>query len=650
MTIDTPTVELSTPDGANVLIDLLPTMAWTASVDGKLDFVNQQCCLFFGLSREQLLANGMKDFVHPEDRDLRRKVLSELKETNGPFEYEFRLLRYDGAYIRCLARAVPIRDGSGEIIKWIGTSTNVEEMRRTTDELKLQEEHLELALDAADIGIWRLKLPSSELTVDERTRRHLDFDRQVITGYNPQDVIHPQDFAHSSIATPDNNGRYAAEHRVKQRDGTYRWQAIHWRVYLDGEGENAAPALITGTSMDVTSRKQAEAEKEELDQRYRIALAAAGLGTWSCDVEQRVMHLDDRARAHFNVDEPKLTLEQCLARVDDADREVTVQRVRRQLRESGQKNRAAVEFRVKNSHGEVRWISAQLQIKYASDDVSRPVRLTGVTRDITENKQAEEKVKRLNLDLERRVQQRTAELTAANEELESFAYSVSHDLRAPLRAMWGFSDALVEEYGQSLPPQAHEYLQHVIDGSRHLGEIIDGLLTLSRSTRGAIRRDLVDLSMVTDKVMRELARVEPERHVEWAIQPALRAQGDSRMIDAVMRNLLGNAWKYTANRADAVIRVYGEHVDGNYAFCVEDNGAGFDMNHAEKLFQPFQRLHRQDEFSGLGIGLATVQRIIHRHGGKVSGTGTPGQGAIFRFTLPSPDETIASGVDLESNS
>jgi light-regulated signal transduction histidine kinase (bacteriophytochrome) len=268
------------------------------------------------------------------------------------------------------------------------------------------------------------------------------------------------------------------------------------------------------------------------------------------------------------------------------------------------------------------------------------VRVIGVTRDITASKHAEEQVQQLNADLERRVQQRTAELTAANEELESFAYSVSHDLRAPLRAMWGFCDVLVEEYGQSLPARAHKYLQHVIDGSRHLSEIIDGLLTLSRSTRGTLRRDSVDLSSIGEKVLSELARVEPDRHVSWAIEPAMRTRGDSRMIDAVMRNLLGNAWKYTANRNDALIRVYSEQIEGERVFCVEDNGAGFNMDHAEKLFQPFQRLHRQDEFAGLGIGLATVRRIIHRHGGKVYGKGSPGQGAIFRFSLPLPRKRL----------
>jgi PAS domain S-box-containing protein len=644
MAIETPSP--STPaDESPLLIDFMPTMAWTATPDGSVDFVNRHCSAFTGLPREQLLGTGLGDCIHRDDQTLREEIKAQLREER-PFDCEYRLRRHDGTYARCETRVVPIHDSSGRLIKWVGTTTDVEDLRRATDDLKRQDEHLQLALESADVGIWRLKLPNYDLTADDRTRRHLDLDRNEIIGYRPQDHIHPQDFERAqTIQTPSRDGRYVTEHRVRQRDGSYRWQAIHWRIHFDGRAVNPEAGLITGTSMDITARKEAEAEREELGQRYQMALAAAELGTFSCDPDQRAVQLDARAREHFNVDHPTLTLEQCLQCIHESDRDRTTQRVRRQLQEST-RTRATVEFRVRHADGAIRWISSQLHINTADDGSGRPVRIIGVTRDITETKNAEEKVKRVNVDLERRVQQRTAELSAANEELESFAYTVSHDLRAPLRAMLGFCDALIEDHADSLPPQAHEYLQHVIDGSRHLGEIIEGLLTLSRSTRGALRRDQIDLSMHAEKVLRDLARAEPNRRISWTVEPGLRAYGDSRMIDAVMRNLLGNAWKYTANRTDAAIRVHGEQENGELVFCVEDNGAGFCMEHAEKLFQPFQRLHRQDEFSGLGIGLATVQRIIHRHGGKVSGTGTPDQGAKFRFTLPvSNDRTAAGGVE-----
>lgn len=634
-------------DQSLLLIDFLPTMAWTAAPDGSVDFVNQQCSVFTGLSREQLLGSGLSDCFHPDDRPLREKSKAQLNEAR-PFESEFRLRRHDGTYARCVTQAVPVHDSSGRLIKWVGTTTDVEDFRRATDDLKLQDEHLQLALESADVGIWRLKLPNYDLSADDRTRRHLDLDRNEIIGYRPQDHIHPQDFERAqAIQTPSHDGRYVTEHRVRQRDGSYRWQAIHWRIYFDVGAANPEAGLITGTSMDITARKEAEAEREELRRRYQMALTAAELGTFSCDADLRLLHLDDRAREHFNVDQPTLTLDQCLQCIHETDRERTPQRVRRQLQEST-RNRATVEFRVPHADGEMRWISSQLHISTADDGSGRPVRVIGVTRDITETKKAEERVKRINVDLERRVQQRTAELSAANEELESFAYTVSHDLRTPLRAMLGFCDALIEDYGDHLPAQAHEYLQHVIDGSRHLGEIIEGLLTLSRSTRGALRRDHVDLSMHAEKALLDLARAEPDRRITWTVEQGLRASGDSRMIDVVMRNLLGNAWKYTANRADAVIRVHGEQVNGQLMFCVEDNGAGFSMEHAGKLFQPFQRLHRQDEFSGLGIGLATVQRIIHRHGGNVSGTGIPNQGAVFRFTLPVPTNRPAAATEEQA--
>ncbi len=280
----------------------------------------------------------------------------------------------------------------------------------------------------------------------------------------------------------------------------------------------------------------------------------------------------------------------------------------------------------------------------------RVTRVRGSFQDVTEMKAAEARIRSLNADLERRVDERTAELRAANLELDAFAYAVSHDLRAPLRALTGFSQALMEDHGDRLAGDAKEYLRQISVAAHRMGDLVDGLLKLSRTTRGEVHRDPVDLSGMASRILGELAAAEPERRVETAVQPGLTARGDTRMIEVLLQNLLGNAWKYTAKTESARIEVGGD--DGRWvegaadvppestpsplpppAFFVRDNGAGFDMRHAARLFAPFQRMHRQDEFPGIGIGLATAQRIVLRHGGTIEATGTPGQGATFRFTL-----------------
>lgn len=228
------------------------------------------------------------------------------------------------------------------------------------------------------------------------------------------------------------------------------------------------------------------------------------------------------------------------------------------------------------------------------------------------------------------------ELRAANAELESFAYAVSHDLRAPLRAMTGFSTAILEDYGAQLDETAHSYLEQVCRGGRHMGELIEGLLQLSRVTRDQLLRERVDVSAMANSIRDELRQTDAGGVTAWEIEPGLSVWGDPRMIEAVLHNLLENAVKYAAKCATPIVRVTSESKNGVTFICVADNGAGFDMAHAGKLFQPFQRLHRQDEFPGLGIGLSTVSRVIQRHGGSVLADGAVGKGARFCFSVPEP--------------
>jgi light-regulated signal transduction histidine kinase (bacteriophytochrome) len=248
-------------------------------------------------------------------------------------------------------------------------------------------------------------------------------------------------------------------------------------------------------------------------------------------------------------------------------------------------------------------------------------------------KPLEQEISRLNTELERRVRERTAELEAANQDLEAFAYSVSHDLRAPLRSIRGFSEVLLERYAGQLDDQGQDYLRRVCDSSQRMNRLIDDLLKLSRVGRSELRWQLVNLSAVAEGIAAELRKGDPGRSVEIVIQPNLRAEGDERLLGILLGNLLSNAWKFTGSRPDGVIE-FGFTARAEPAFFVRDNGIGFDMAHADKLFGVFQRLHSISEFPGTGIGLAMVQRIIRRHRGRAWANGVVNQGATFYFTLP----------------
>ena len=265
-----------------------------------------------------------------------------------------------------------------------------------------------------------------------------------------------------------------------------------------------------------------------------------------------------------------------------------------------------------------------------------------VNRDITGRKQAEKEIRDLNANLEQRVRSRTAQLEASNQELESFAYSVSHDLRAPLRGIDGWSLALLEDFGGRLDAEARHYLGRVRSEAQHMGRLIDDLLKLSRVARAPLELDSVNLTELATAVAGRLRETHPDRQIEFAIQPGIQAQGDAQLLEVALTNLLDNAVKFTSKRPDARIEFQQAESGSNPVLCVRDNGVGFDMAYAQSLFGAFQRLHRASEYPGSGIGLATVQRVIHRHGGRVWADSKPGEGAAFYFTL---GETIDRSND-----
>ena len=282
-----------------------------------------------------------------------------------------------------------------------------------------------------------------------------------------------------------------------------------------------------------------------------------------------------------------------------------------------------------------------ITVKYPiTDATGRNFAICGISTDITDLKRAEEEAIRLNTGLEARVRERTAELEASTRELDAFAYSVSHDLRAPLRAVAGFSELLIEDYADALDQTGRDYLNRVVSAASRMSGLIDDLLTLSRATRAEPDWRQVDLTGIAHRVLAELkaADPDPDRDTRIVVDEAMTASGDPALLELALQNLVGNAWKFTAKQHSALIHVGSRPApDGGREFFVRDTGAGFDMRYADKLFVPFQRLHSREEFAGTGVGLAIVGRIIARHGGRIWAEGHPEQGAVFRFTLPDRD-------------
>jgi light-regulated signal transduction histidine kinase (bacteriophytochrome) len=289
------------------------------------------------------------------------------------------------------------------------------------------------------------------------------------------------------------------------------------------------------------------------------------------------------------------------------------------------------QFRKVRKDGSLLWVEEYARAVSGPDGVPQ---VLVVCQDITERRQAEEEIRKLNAELEQRVLERTAELATANRELEAFSYSISHDLRAPVRAMDGFSRILLEQHTATLDAEAQRYLQRVHERAQHMGQLIDDLLAFSRLSRQPLRKRTVAVSELVYQAFEDLRPEYEHRQVDISVGDLPTGQADPALLKQVLMNLLGNALKYTRGCEVTRIEVGFQHTDHGPAYFIKDNGVGFDMRYADKLFGVFQRLHSLAEFEGTGVGLAIVRRIIERHGGRVWAEGAVGQGAAFFFTLP----------------
>jgi PAS domain S-box-containing protein len=389
-----------------------------------------------------------------------------------------------------------------------------------------------------------------------------------------------------------------------------------------------------GTNTDISEQYRTEAALRHAFEQRQLALDAAELGAWDYRFETGDMFWDDACRSMHGVTSGnRLSYQEAISRIHSEDRP-DIQEALDQAIAGGNDGAYHREYRVVWPDDSIHWIASHGRVRFEEEGgQSRPVHFTGVNMDITQRKLAELEIQMLNAELEQRVRQRTAQLETANQELEAFSYSVSHDLRAPLRGIDGWSLALIEDYGQSLDETARRYLERVRSETQRMGLLIDDMLQLSRVTRSEMKIEDVDLSALAHGVAGRLQEENPGRRIEFRIEDRLRVRGDMRLLEVALTNLLNNAVKFTGPRAEARIEFGLTGAAGEPAYFVRDNGVGFNMAYASSLFGAFQRLHKASEFPGTGIGLATVQRVVRRHDGRVWAEAVAGSGATFYFTI-----------------
>ncbi|HJV27824.1 MAG TPA: PAS domain S-box protein [Aromatoleum sp.] len=626
------------------LLENTPAIIFMKDLDGRYLLVNRYFERVFNLRGEGIVGKTCAELFPPDVAERLCEDDRRVLETGAPMEVE-EVVQQEGEPRTYLAMKFPVRDADGHILALCGIATDVTERRRTGLELMRTLTVLQAILDSASYAIISTDTQGTILTVNHAAERMLGYSAAELVGRATPQIFHdPEEMAQRAAALSREQGEpvnagfevFTVKPRRGQLDEeewTYvRKDGVRVPVRISITALRGVQGAITGylgIASDITERKRAEQAMLEQERRFRAIFDQTFQFTGLLTPDGTVLEANQTALDYVGAERIDVVgrpfWDTLWWRISQEVRD----RLRLAIAEAAQGRFVRYEIDALGANNTIRTLDFSLKPVY--DEHGEVVLLIPEGRDITERKQAEAAIEHLNRALERRA----AELEAVNRELESFSYSVSHDLRTPLRSIDGFSQVLLEDYSDRLDEEGRDSLRRVRAASQRMAQLIDDILKLSRLSRAELRHEPVDLSAMARAVADELREADPQRQVEFVIADGVTATADPRLMRVVLENLLGNAWKYTSHHPRAQIEFGVErHADGTTVYFVSDDGAGFDMGYAGKLFGAFQRLHTAAEFPGTGVGLSSVQRIIHRHGGEVWAEGAVEVGATFRFTLP----------------
>lgn len=624
--------------------ELAPEPLAVIGGNGSLHEANAAFRHVLGLHGSDIVRAGIEALVHPEDYAKWCGGMQAVKTACGPVV----------VCVRCLAA-----NGEWLWIEWNCSVAPGDRIFAAARDVTFQRAesrrlaHLESQMEAATAEVWLLDREGRVVHTNAYVSTLLGVSGDIMVGKRREDVKpgldSPDECFIETLRVAETGMPVWRSLERWGTEGESRWASVD-KVPIRGEDGNVASVVVF--AYDVTSQIQAELEFRRLNAEleHRVALrtdelAAANAALRASEERTRailanaldavVMMNRDGVITGWNRAAEGIfgwTAEEALRR------EVASLIIPKASRSPHRMGLAAArETGVGPAIGRLVEVAAlkksgeqfPVEISITGVGSGQNIEFTAFIRDISDRRQSEERILNLNRQLENRVE----EAGAANRELEAFCYSVSHDLRTPLRSIDGFSMALIEDYGDLLDETGRDYMHRVRTATQRMARLIDDLLNLSRVSRTEMNQERVDLSAIATAIVEDIREREPSRNCVITIQPGLEASGDPALIGIVMENLLNNAWKYTARKAEPRIEFAAAEHEGRRIFHVKDNGAGFDMAYADKLFAPFQRLHRQDEFEGSGVGLATVQRILHRHGGHAWAEAAVDQGATIFFTV-----------------